>query len=243
MDTTRLYKFALVFISSAYVSFLYAQQSGNVTYTVHQTSEANQFKAYDKFKNLHDQVVPLAEQLKFKLEFNESESIFEMTPYMNSEHDNMIVFAAKMMVNGNNKYYVSKKDNYLLTQKIVADEWYLIEDKLDSIKWDITEEKKFIGKYECIKAIGYRTYVARDFETKKKIKYAWYCPDLPSSYGPFEAVGLPGLVLEFEVGQLRFVASKVELQDEKITIHKLVTGQRVTHKELSDYYIRKVTNN
>ena len=34
----------------------------------------------------------------------------------------------------------------------------------------------------------------RDFKETKIEVYAWYCESMPSQFGPFEAVGLPGTV-------------------------------------------------
>lgn len=63
-----------------------------------------------------------------------------------------------------------------------------------NIAWEITEETKNIDGYNCIKAIG----KARNVYSKEEEHYsyeAWFAPELPYQYGPFNITGLPGLVV------------------------------------------------
>ncbi len=63
-----------------------------------------------------------------------------------------------------------------------------------NIAWEITEETKNIDGYNCIKAIG----KLRNVYSKEEEYYsyeAWFAPELPYQYGPFNITGLPGLVI------------------------------------------------
>jgi len=64
---------------------------------------------------------------------------------------------------------------------------YLFPIDYPEIKWDISSDTMSLSGLKCQKASGYwkgRTYIA------------WFCPDLPFSYGPWKLSGLPGLIVE-----------------------------------------------
>ncbi len=65
--------------------------------------------------------------------------------------------------------------------------WFVLKEKMDIIKWDISNEQKKIKDYLCILA-------TTEFEGRKY--KAWFTPDIPAQYGPYRLRGLPGLILE-----------------------------------------------
>ncbi|SMG51862.1 GLPGLI family protein [Marivirga sericea] len=64
---------------------------------------------------------------------------------------------------------------------------FTYEDTWIPIKWEILNERKEIGSYECQKAVG--TYRGRTYE-------AWFSEEIPLPYGPWKLFGLPGMILE-----------------------------------------------
>lgn len=62
-----------------------------------------------------------------------------------------------------------------------------VKENLPKIYWNILNEKKIIGNFECVKAIG--SFRGREYT-------AWYTPSIPIPYGPWKLQGLPGLILE-----------------------------------------------
>lgn len=102
---------------------------------------------------------------------------------------------------------------------------YLFEDPAKQIDWKIEEETKQIGNLNCQKATGYfrgRTYIA------------WFCAELPYSFGPWKLHGLPGLIIEAEdvKGQVKFSLNKIENCAEKNIPVALPTNvSNVTKKE------------
>ncbi|WP_438712837.1 GLPGLI family protein [Aquimarina muelleri] len=59
--------------------------------------------------------------------------------------------------------------------------------KSEEIKWELINETKKIGKYNCYKA-------------KYKEIIAWYAPEIPLQFGPVGFGGLPGLIIHLEYG-------------------------------------------
>ena len=61
---------------------------------------------------------------------------------------------------------------------------------------------------------------------------AWYSPQIPISQGPLEYWGLPGLILEVNVGNTTMLCSKIVINpDEKLKIEAAQKGKEVTKKE------------
>ncbi len=67
---------------------------------------------------------------------------------------------------------------------------YILEEKNLDFGWQITEERKKIGDWECVKA------VSKPF--RGRVYMAWFAPEIPISNGPWKLGGLPGLILEAE---------------------------------------------
>ena len=101
---------------------------------------------------------------------------------------------------------------------------FLISKK--SIIWEITQETKKIGSYNCFKAI-----IKDTLNTKKKT-IAWFTPKIPVSFGPKEYNGLPGLILELEHSLLRYKVTKIKLNPKRsIIIEKPNKGREITEEE------------
>lgn len=85
----------------------------------------------------------------------------------------------------------------------------LLKEKTPSIKWEISNETKTVGDYQCQKAIGNfrgRTYTA------------WFAPDLPIKVGPWKLHGLPGLILvAYDTKrEIEFYVTSISKSDYKI---------------------------
>ena len=62
-----------------------------------------------------------------------------------------------------------------------------IKDSIPKINWQITNETKEIGSFECLKALC-------DFRGRNYT--AWFSTSIPIPFGPWKLHGLPGLILE-----------------------------------------------
>jgi GLPGLI family protein len=82
--------------------------------------------------------------------------------------------------------YNTTNKEFIYQLKVALDQ-VVVVDTLSVLHWDIFEETKKIGDFNCIKA---KT-------TIHKVNYtAWFCPEIPVEFGPWKLRGLPGLILE-----------------------------------------------
>ncbi|UBZ12186.1 GLPGLI family protein [Leeuwenhoekiella palythoae] len=127
--------------------------------------------------------------------------------------------------------YLSKSASHLKSSGKLGN--VLVEESLP--QWNLLDETKRIGKYAVYKAKGYKMvegssgFVKRDFT-------AWYTPEIPVQYGPYLYSGLPGLILEVQVGEdLVFKATAIAINgDEAVEInipkHKIITREEANTK-------------
>jgi GLPGLI family protein len=84
------------------------------------------------------------------------------------------------------EYYQFIKEKKLYTEENLVN-YYLVEEPLPEIKWNIKSDTLSISGLHCQMATAH--FKGRDYT-------AWFCPDLPFHSGPWKLNGLPGLILE-----------------------------------------------
>ncbi|OYU85578.1 MAG: hypothetical protein CFE24_01355 [Flavobacterium sp. BFFFF2] len=112
---------------------------------------------------------------------------------------------------------------------------YIIKLK-GQFQWKLHNEQKKIDHYNCLKA----TSEIKNGD-KTTLVTAWYCPQIPVSFGPKGYNGLPGLILELHEGDVVFGANKVALNHLDKAIQKPTGAPLLTEKEYNDL-IQKMTS-
>ncbi|NQX86751.1 MAG: GLPGLI family protein [Flavobacteriaceae bacterium] len=140
---------------------------------------------------------------------------------------------------------------------------FLVKDNLQPIQWQMGNESKTIGKYNCFKAMAlipteelkwydFSWSQLRNSEKKAEENQedkiidmtqveAWYTPQIPVSHGPLEYWGLPGLILEVSTGNTTLLCSKITVNPkETIEIEAPRRGTQVTKKEYKNIVFDKM---
>lgn len=185
-------------------------------------------RVYTKIKETENEAKKILEELRFELKFKPYESLFSVQRNLKLEDNTYYGFAVGPY--GSGIYYSNFEKKEYLTSLEAYGELFLI--KGNQIKWKITSLRKNISGYSCYKAITINEVKNNDKTLKTEI-IAWFTTDIPAPFGPLEFGGLPGLVLELEVGKDKFIMSKIELNPKKqINISKPIKGIRVTKAQL-----------
>lgn len=222
-------KKALIFIFLLFSVLIYSQQkiTGKVVYNISliplnisKKSESNQISKEDKQKAIS--IIKNIKDVQFALTFNNNESLYKVIDKMESDAD-PTVNLAKVVAGGDNLYYNNIKLNYSVYQKDDGGEILLVS-YLDK-KWNLTQEKKYIGNYLCYKAT-----------LNKENNFAWYTPEIPVNFGPNKYHGLPGLVLEVQIGGLTFKASEILLNPKESILIKKPKGKEIKEDEYFKKY-------
>lgn len=192
---------------------LYSQNnSGIVNYKVLKKEVlSNEIK--DKgYKAFSDKIEKSAVELEFILKFNKRYSLFALKEgLVIDENDMMSQFAIKVL-RGSNLYFTDRSQSTFFENTSFLDQKFSIKYKFEDFDWVIAKETKKIENYLCYKAYFMRPFFDRNGNKKYSKIIAWFTTEIGYNYGPFEAVGLPGLVLEFHSGKYIFMASNISMK-------------------------------
>jgi GLPGLI family protein len=138
----------------------------------------------------------------FELIFNDTISLFK--PVESDVADRISWATSKSKVLQD----VKKNENLFVMD--VAGQQILVQDSMHIRKWQITDSKRTIDKYNCRKAIYQKNDSTR--------LYAWYSVDIIPSVGPEGFFGLPGAILGLatEDGGIIYFAKSVEFMEPKM---------------------------
>ncbi|PQV48353.1 GLPGLI family protein [Jejuia pallidilutea] len=167
--------------------------------------------------------------------------------------------------------YKNVKTNAFIQDQEFYGKKFLVKDELLNIEWKMGSETKQIGNYQCFRATAMipnselsfwefswsqlREDTNKDDENtalaggtlkeKEEIPMteveAWYTPQVPVSQGPSEFWGLPGLILEINIGTTTILCSKIVINPkEKTKVEAPTKGQEVTKKEYKAIIFKKM---
>ena len=221
----KQYLYILTFIFT--FNSLYSQ-SGQIFY------EAISKKYPETKENKADVYITELENTKIFLElkFNKTVSYFTKANLKKGDEFNLGEEGLSILI-GYEELYYNLKDKLLFSDY----REFLIKTPSNH-NWNISSESKKIDNYLCYKATYTESYTARDGKTKERVITAWFCPELPYSFGPLEYNGLPGLILELEKNGNKVVAKSILLSDKTIEL-KIPNKKTITKEE----YDKKIKEN
>lgn len=128
----------------------------------------------------------------------------------NESEENVLKFTIELSDSIGTINYYSKKKDSILTRSAGLDEILIVKEKRTAIAWELHQETKTIGQFECNKASC--SFRGRSYEV-------WYTPEIPIFYGPWKLHGLPGLVMEVKdkEGMLQAYFTKLSRTDKDLT--------------------------
>lgn len=100
-----------------------------------------------------------------------------------------------------------------------------IKDTIPYYQWSFINESQTVAGYKCKKATTLKSIGNLQTIT------AWYCEDIPINDGPMDFSGLPGLILQIEIGNntlvkfenLKFLNNKETFIKEPINVTEMIT--------------------
>ena len=167
-----------------------------------------------------------AKKINCILKFDNSKALFSLEYSMENDLEKGVNIS-KIGLQG--VYYTDILKKEIIHQNESFGKLFLISKK--PVKWNLTHEKQYIGKYLCFKATAEIKGENRNgFFTKKII--AWYAIDIPLSFGPKYYSGLPGLIIKLQEGRRTYNLTKIDLDEtENIIVKKPKEGKKVSSEE------------
>lgn len=187
-----------------------------------------------------------AQSINPRLIFNDTLAVFEGNDIMDTGENKIHLLIAKALCRCENPIYtdLNSKTNYFNFSFSMNPKKkdYLVTKKLET-NWELHNESKKINNYLCYKATQEITIKNTKGEFKH-IATAWYCPEIPYSFGPFGYGGLPGLIFELHDKftsfglknlYLKNDSSKIELPKEgKLIEYDLLIGSATISKNIEE---------
>ena len=210
-----------------------------------QMSEQQKKQMKARFKNFLEKT--------YTLSFNQSESSFKENVKLDAPGTSGPSWARS---NGQGSIYKHLKDKEMIEDVEQFSKRFRVVEEMELPQWEMSTETKQIGQYLCYKAtmervdktIDWGSIFSRrarnnakkdslDAKGKKdavKIQKitAWYTPQIPVSAGPERYWGLPGLILEINVGRTTMLCTEIVINPEEVVaIKKPTKGKEVSRDE------------
>lgn len=169
-------------------------------------------------------------QKEYELQFNNSESIFKEKEQLQRPSNSIFVGGNVTTSGGFGIYYSDLKEGRSVNQKDLLGKLFLISGSIEKLDWKLEKETKSIGDYTCFKAT--RTRISENEltgETNETSITAWYTPQIPVAFGPFDYTGLPGLILEISDGNSSYLCNQIVLNPKNgVKIEPPTKGKKVS---------------
>lgn len=218
---------------------IYSQvKAGIVLYEVKGKTENSTAEENVQFRAMKKQFIKDAESLVFELSFIDSIALFQLQKGLESDAENFQMEMTKFILRGVNKYYYNSSAKHLIEQQESFGKTVYIKTAFDELEWQITSQTKTISNYICYKALSTKKGKDKNYETTYTPIEAWFCPKLNVPFGPYEAMGLPGLVLEYSLGNFSWVVSKIDFSGKEMEID-FPKSKKFSTREDIDLEIKK----
>lgn len=206
--------------------------------------EVTYVRAYKNFKDSTNARPKPIENLEYRLTCTSDKARFELTLNIEDETEDAF-YKVISRSGGQGIYYKNNSEKVKLHQveSPVNKQTYLINLPFDEYQWEFSEEKKFVNGYLCNKAFAdYEIEVPNQVGEIEKVTnriVIWYSPEISYPFGPAGYDGLPGLVMEMNLGSFYFMASNISykenVKDEDII--RPSNGIKISKAEYSQHFI------
>jgi GLPGLI family protein len=179
-------KLKLALIISLF-QFIANSQNYKITYSFSMNIDADTIKNIDRRNYFKNYFPEHAKNTFGILWVNKDKAIFEQEgDLLNSSYRNKYI----------DNYYISLTDKkvYKKNHQLFSDKFEYFYFSFTDYQWQLTKENKVINGYTCFKALG--SLQALNPKLPRFYFEAWFCPEIPISYGPEYFSGLPGLIFE-----------------------------------------------
>jgi len=227
-------KIIFTLIISLFYLISFSQKSAEVIYKArldlnyHFKGQDETTLMYKKGREMMEKQNELLNDLTYKLEFNNNESIYKWNKIIQDETVLDFDMSMAISIGGDGLYYRNIKQRYLLQAfEFENNEKVRMTIPYNKIKWKITNETSTYLGHKIIKAVSGKYHVA------------WFAPDIPVPFGPSQYGGLPGLILKYNYRAKWIEAIEIKWKKEPIKINRPTEGELKTEQELLEYYRSK----
>jgi GLPGLI family protein len=227
-------KFIIIVLLFATLGFAQTKNIA-VSYGLTIEKEAGLFDGTSLYKPLVEKAMVDCRKLKFQLIITNDISKFYKEQMLSDDSNFTSNVVALAMAYYSGIIY-SMKDKILEQHNLLGDN--IFSSTSLKASWVLTSETKLIGDYLCYKA----TSIYRVTSGEKVFSHpvtAWYCPQIPFSFGPIGYGNLPGLILELQVRNVVYGIKNIDIDSElNFDANFLKKIKILNDKELNEAYVK-----
>ncbi len=221
-------------------SFCIAQNKNlNVTYGLVFQNDELINKDAGVFKVHYDYAVAHPNRFMFDLKIDSKGSSFEIKNKLSVDEKTMSDKLAFIFA----KYpgiIFSFRDSILKQSALLGNKVFI---KSELVKgWTLTNESKKIDGYLCYKAVNIDR-VENGSRVFEHPIIAWYCPELPFSYGPIGYGNLPGLILQLQVRNVIYGVSKIDFISENLPDYSILKKAEIISEDEEGIRLKSIFDN
>ncbi len=216
----------------AYFNLYSQSKSGKAIYSVKIQSDSllkktMSFRLREKYERAENEI----KNLKLKLIFNDTISCFSI-----EKNTSVDLFALKI-TDCEKTFFTNLISNQVLftvpeRKGIFSKNEFLVQKKIEN-NWIFTNEVKFIQNFKCYKAYQ-EISIKNDEGTFYRTIIAWYCPEIPFTFGPKGYCDLPGLILELHDNNTVFGLTELSIYDNSLNIELPKKGEKIDYDKYLD---------
>lgn len=201
------------------------KESGiQVTYGVAQ-GKGNDIKRAEFSKDVEEMAKNINAEmpnLEFNLLCTKNKSVFKLVDKLEKDDSFNYKMATLFFGDNNKTYFINRAEKEYFYKTEFDGQTYYIDISDTGNLWQLTNEKKIIDNYTCYLAHFKKKIIsARTGKEEEQSFSAWYAPEIPYSFGPFQLFGLPGLIMEGHIGRKMYFVKKITfLENVKINSQK-----------------------
>jgi len=231
LTTARLHArhIVLVFILLlASTSYSQKKKSGMASYSVtvieHKDSELDKMML-----EINPNAHTIISEFSFTLEFEAQKSLFYFDEKLYSDPEAAKIGLLKLKYTGE----ILQTNDSIFKSFQFADKKHLVGSEKNK-NWIITTETKKIDDFLCYKA----TLIDVVENSKGRFEHpvtAWFCPEIPYTFGPLKFGGLPDLIVELQTKDAIFGLAQLrtDVKNEKLKTFDL-SKSKISEKELNE---------
>jgi len=226
----------IIFLIFNFTCAVAQELKGSATYAVSKSTDSTNNDSDElMILQAHPFIPEIVAGMEFQMQFDEKQSLFALVKNKALEKiDSKNLRIAEIMIgykdstwqDGANSYIFERDLSKGLAKKSV------IQKSPHDFNWKIQKESKLIGNYTCYQAIGH-IVLGKGNKARQRPVIAWFCPEIPVSFGPINSGGLPGLIFEYQYAGTVFGLTKINWH-EQMQVPTLPAKEIVTKQELQD---------
>lgn len=213
----RLLEYRLIagFFLFATVGNIFSQKSISVTYKVESRFDSEEIRNVEA-QTMATKAAEIMADFEFQLLINNYESIFKQSEQLIRDDVNPLMYKLASGFCSGHEVWYTKTGNSIKRIALLNSDPSTVLTLDEEVKWDISSESKYIGKFKVLKATTTRKLGSSYVE---KVE-AWFAPELPYPFGPVGYDGLPGLILEMHRDKVVYKFKQIREKDVTIKLPK-----------------------